>query len=76
MRHIKSRLRILNYDDLLYPQCLENFRITPEQCIKENANWLKEQAKKNLEKEDNLVAPRVLEHWKFLANMEVVEDEE
>lgn len=76
MRHIKSGIKILNYDDLLYPQYLERFRITPEQCIKENASWLKEQAKQKLEKEDNLAAERVVEHWKFLANMGVTKNEE
>lgn len=76
MRGIKSRIKILNYDDLLYPQYLEKFRISPEECIKENASWLKEQARQKLEEDDDLAAERVREHWKFLANMEVTENEE
>lgn len=76
MRGIKSRIKILNYDDLLYPQYLEKFRITPEECIKENASWLKEQAKQKLEEAGNRADQRVVEHWKFLANMEVTKNEE
>lgn len=71
MRNIKSRLKILNYDNLLYPQYLDDFRITPEQCIRENASWLKKRAKEELKKATEWTDEKVVEHWKYLAGMKV-----
>jgi hypothetical protein len=71
MRNIKSRLKVLNYDNLLYPQYLDDFYITPEQCIKENASWLKKQAKEKLKEATEWTNEKVIEHWKYLAKMEV-----
>ena len=76
MKHIKSQMRILNYDNLLYPQFLDNFRITPEQCIKENASWLKAQAKEKLKNANGWEADEVVKHWKYLATLNVSEESE
>lgn len=59
----KSGLRIIDYDNLLYPQYVENFDkvITKNQWSK-----LQEQAKLNLE-ESTMAVDRVRKHWESIA---------
>ena len=60
----KIGLRIINYDDLLYPQYKNKFSktISPSQ-----ADLLKKTAKKKL-KESNVASPEVMQHWEMLAS--------
>lgn len=62
----KCGLRIINYDDMLYPQYSFKFQKT---ITSEIFNALQRQAKKNL-KEYESAAERVVLHWQKIANGE------
>ena len=74
--HYEGPLRLLKYDDLLYPQYEEKF----DKLISlETATWLKEEAQKRLAEDakdletakalgiPHLTSERVLEHWRKIA---------
>lgn len=68
-RHIKGGFRILKYEDLLYPQyCDDEYFPTWRDLIKENKEWLREEAKKKLS-ESSTAHPNVIHHWEYLANL-------
>lgn len=59
--------RIINYDNLLYPQYLtEEHFPSINYLLEENKAWLKEQAEKLLAERD-FTHPDVLAHWEKLA---------
>ena len=63
----KCGLRIINYDDMLYPQYSFKFQKT---ITSETFNALQRQARENL-KEYQSAAERVALHWQKIANGEV-----
>lgn len=60
----KTGTRILNYDDLLFPQYADKFTGLSDTTWKA----VQEKAKSNLEEVDENTSPRVVEHWKSIAN--------
>jgi len=66
MRRFKHGFRILNFDDLLYPNSLDKFDQSSGDDIIENAEWLKGEAIKLL-KDHPDSHPNVIAHWKRLA---------
>ena len=65
--HIKGPMMVISADKALYPQynLEEDFRKFKNRSM----SWLREQAKKKLEENPD-AAPRVIEHWKKLAEAE------
>lgn len=60
-------LRLVDYDDLLYPQYEEKFRsITPETW-----KWLQKEAEKKLAEPNEFVHPNVRSHWQRIVNGEI-----
>jgi len=59
--------RIVNFDDLLFPQYVEKFTSIPE----ETWSKLMASAKERLAGDTSFVVPAVLDHWKSVANGEV-----
>lgn len=57
-------LKLVNYDDMLYPQYEHKFNKTISKDILEN---LQKQAKKNLE-EKEFAHPNVIAHWKSIVD--------
>lgn len=66
LKHNKTEFKIINYDDLLYPQYEEKFDKTIS-----NETWLKlqEEAKRLLE--ENKCCVSVKKHWESIVNGEV-----
>ena len=66
-----SGLKILNYDDMLYPQNEDEFKVIISKKIMDS---LKKEARRKLEEHaDHLnryVSPKVLKHWIKLATGE------
>lgn len=64
-RSNKSGLEIIDYDKMLYPQYEHNF-----QNIITNHTWnaLQSEAKMMLEKYSDSVDPKLVEHWKSIAD--------
>lgn len=58
-------LRIVNYDDMLYPQHDDKFEKTISLSVWSN---LKKQAKKNLEERSEHTHPAVLAHWQSIVD--------
>lgn len=70
-RSYKHGFMVLDYNNLLYPQYLDEERFPSWQDLtKKNAKWLKEEAGKLLTKSPD-AHPEVLAHWKRLKNMRV-----
>lgn len=61
--HIDGPFRRIEYSQLLYPQYEDEF----QEISKDTAKWLREEAKKKL-KDHPDAAPRVIEHWKKVAD--------
>lgn len=61
----KCGLKIVNYDNMLYPQYANSF----EKTIRENV-WknLQNEAKKALEKEDQYTSEEVIKHWQSIVD--------
>lgn len=61
----KCGLKIMDYDDMLYPQYEHKYEKTIPELI-----WkkLQEQAKINLKESSEHAHPAVIEHWKSIAN--------
>lgn len=64
----KCGLKLINYDDMLYPQNKYRYEKT---ISKDVWNALQEQAKKNLQDKERDPHPRVLKHWKKIAKGKV-----
>lgn len=65
-RHLE-RGRILDYNNLLYPQyCDEEHFPSWQVLIQKNKDWLREEAKKRLA-ENGIASDGVTRHWKTLA---------
>ena len=66
-----SGIKILNYDDMLYPQNEDKFKVIISKKVMES---LKEEAKRKLEEHadhmNRYVSPKVLKHWIKLATGE------
>lgn len=65
--HIKGAMRLVNYNDMLYPQYEEEFQ---KFISCDTANWLKETAQKKLDEiktADYDVSETVIEHWMSIA---------
>ena len=62
-----SPVRIVKYENMLYPQYRENFDKTISQ---ETWKYLQEEARKNLE-ENSSANPRVIEHWQSIVDGKV-----
>ena len=60
----KTGMKILDYDDMLYPQCQDRYEKVISQSTWER---LQEEAKKNLCSIEN-AHPYVVEHWKSIVN--------
>lgn len=61
----KCGLKIVNYDNMLYPQYEEKFdKVIPDYVWEK----LQEQAKKELEGIDAYVSDYVVDHWRSIAN--------
>jgi len=56
-------LRLINYEKLLYPAYDDNFNTISQ----ETWEWLKNEAKRNLENNDDPVHPDVEQRWKDIA---------
>jgi len=62
--HIEGPARLVQYDDMLYPQYDRKFTAITADTWK----WLQEQAAKRIsERGDDNVHPNVLAHWKRIA---------
>ena len=59
--------RMLNNNDLLFPQNADKFRTIST----ETAAWIKEEARLRIRSADKLVHPDVLAHWKRIAEGEI-----
>ena len=61
----KCGLKIVNYDDMLYPQYVEKFEKTVS-----SGKWfmIQKQAKKNLKDYTKYTHPDVISHWESIAN--------
>jgi len=62
-----SPVRIVQYDNMLYPQYREEFNKTISQ---ETWEYLQKEARKNLEKNTS-ARPRVIEHWQSVVDGKV-----
>src|SRR3989304_1501054 len=63
-RHLKHGFAILDYADLLYPQCRKKFdRLKWDRLIANNINGLSKAAALNLEESPN-AHPDAVAHWK------------
>lgn len=64
----KCGLKIIDYDNMLYPQYRHRFEKTIDE-----GTWraIQEQAKKNLERDNIYTHPDVLNHWRSIVNGEV-----
>lgn len=60
----KCGMRIINYDDLLYPQYKYKFEKT---LSRDTWNAIQEQAKKNLEEKES-AHPSVIRHWQSIVD--------
>lgn len=69
-RHLK-RFKIINYDDLLYPQYLNSEHFPSyNELIAKNKDWLRKKARKLLKEEKRgLVSRDVWNHWQLLARL-------
>jgi len=61
---LKSPLRMINYEDMLYPQHDYKYEKTISKDVWE---WLQEEAKKKIEEHPNSNG-RVVEHWKSIVD--------
>jgi hypothetical protein len=67
VRHWKNGFRLINYDDLLYPQYRHSFdELSWESLVRENKDHLQKEARKMLAESPN-AHPEVLAHWQRLA---------
>lgn len=64
----KTGLKILDYDNLLYPQCEDKFE---KKISRQVWNLLQKEAKDRLEKDAGYAADSVVEHWRRIAAGEV-----
>ena len=56
-------MRLVKYDDLLYPQHERSFTA----ISKETRDYVRQKAEENLGADITHVAPRVVEHWRSIA---------
>lgn len=68
LRYIKHGFKILNFDNLLYPQYLNDFNLSAETLIRKNLDELKKAAKEELEKNPN-AAQEVRDHWIYITEI-------
>ena len=61
--HEKGPMRLVKYDDLLYPQHERSFTA----ISKETRDYVRQKAEENLGADITHVAPRVVEHWRSIA---------
>lgn len=64
-RNNKTGLRIVDYDNMLYPQYEDKFQKTITPTVWES---LQKEAKERLENDTEYTHPKVIEHWKSIAN--------
>lgn len=67
-RSNKCGLKILDYDDMLYPQYEDKFQKTIQSDIWKD---IRKEAEKRLEENDGHVHPTVLAHWKSIVDGEI-----
>lgn len=65
----KCGMRLINYDDMLYPQYYDNFHNTA--IPKYTWEALQKQAKENLEKDTYFASPSVAKHWQSIVDGQV-----
>ena len=77
LRNIKHGFKILNFDNLLYPQYLKDFNLSAETLIRKNLDELKKAAKEELERGLN-ASQEVRDHWTYITEIpdsEKIEDD-
>jgi hypothetical protein len=77
LRNIKHGFKILNFDNLLYPQYLHDFDLSAETLIRKNLDELKKAAKEELNSSPN-AAQEVRDHWTYITEIpdsERIEDD-
>ena len=77
LRNIKHGFKILNFDNLLYPQYLKDFNLSAETLIRKNLDELKKAAKEGLERGLN-ASQEVRDHWTYITEIpdsEKIEDD-
>lgn len=67
----KVGLRIMNYDDMLYPQYEDKYEKTIPQDIFESLQKAAKENLENLENKDHPVHPEVAAHWQSIVDGEV-----
>lgn len=65
----KCGLKLINYDDMLYPQMKKRF--DDKTISKDVWNALQEQAKNLIQDKENKPHPRILKHWKRIVKGKV-----
>ena len=70
-RNLKDGFRILNYENLLYPQYKNEF--TFEKLLEDNLDHIQEKAKELLRRTENedgtySAAPEVVKHWQMIVD--------
>ena len=77
LRNIKHGFKILNFDNLLYPQYLKDFNLSAETLIRKNLDELKKAAKEELNRSP-YAAQEVRDHWIYITEIpdsERIEDD-
>lgn len=67
----KCGMKIVNYDDMLYPQCDYKFEKTIKPSTWEKIQDLARERIESSEKNNDIIAKSVMEHWKSIVNGEV-----
>ena len=67
-RNLENGFSVIDFNDLLYPQNLYKFNITPDIIIRENLESLKTSARKLLQ-ENNYASEEVRNHWQSILDI-------
>jgi hypothetical protein len=69
-RNMKNGFCVVDYNNLLYPQYLNDEHFPTFQTLMENnKEMLKKEAKKKLRGKDKFTSKTVIEHWKMLSKL-------
>lgn len=67
-KNLENGFSVIDFNDLLYPQNLYKFNITPDKLIRENLESLKTSARKLLQ-ENNYASEEVRNHWQSILDI-------
>lgn len=67
-KNLENGFSVIDFNDLLYPQNLYKFNITPDKLIRENLESLKASARKLLQ-ENNYASEEVRNHWQSILDI-------